>query len=181
MAIRIILLEAEADAKAWAKGTDRFRGNVALRNDSYTFNNDRTILKLTNRYSPIIIEAGRMADHPSLESFERMILQSQLTVHRTVVTRDTGVVVVYKSAAPDMAEIVFNAANTSDVPTVGSKYVDYEHPKVFDSPYIQSDYDSGLVEICKGEHKLSLDFNNGIREECENISSSNKEEVADKP
>ncbi|MDP6040482.1 MAG: hypothetical protein QGG64_18180, partial [Candidatus Latescibacteria bacterium] len=166
VAIRVILLEAESDAKAWAKGTDSYRGNVVLRHDSYRFNKDRTILQLTNRYSPILIEAGRKADHPTLESFERMILQSQLTLHRTVVTRETGVVVVYKSAAPDMVEMVFNAANTSDVPTIGGEYVDYEHPKVFDSPYIQSNYGSGLVEISKGVYKLSLDFNNNARHEC---------------
>lgn len=166
VAIRVILLEAEADAKAWAKGTDRYRGKVVLRNDSYRFNNDQTILQLTNRYSPVLIEAGRKADHPTLENFKRMILQGELTLYRTVVTRETGIVVVYKSAAPEMAEMVFNAANTSDVPTVGGKYVDYEHPKVFDSPYIQSNYDSGQIEICKGDYKLNLDFNNNLRDEC---------------
>ena len=165
VAIRVVLLAAEADAKAWAKGTDSYRGNVVLRNDSYRFNSERTILQLTNRYSPIIIEAGRKADHPTLESFEQMILQSELTFHRTVVTRDTGVVVVYKSAAPDMNEMVFNAANTSDVPTIGGEHIDYEHPKVFDSPYIQSDYGSGLVEIFKDECKLRLDFNTNSRHE----------------
>ena len=165
VAIRIILLEAEADAKAWAKGTDRYRGNVVLRKDSYRFNNDRTILQLTNRYSPILIEAGRKADHPTLENFKRMILQGELTLYRTVVTRETGIVIVYKSAAPEMAEIVFNAANTSDVPTIGGEYVDYKHPKVFDSPYIQSNYDSGQIEICKGDYKLNLDFNNNSRDE----------------
>ena len=108
VAIRVILLEAEADAKAWAKGTDSYRGKVVLRNDSYRFNNDRTFLQLTNRYSPILIEAGRKVDHPTLESYKRMILQGDLTLYRTVVTRETGIVVVYKSAAPDMEEMVFN-------------------------------------------------------------------------
>ncbi len=165
VAIRVILLEAEADSKAWAKGTDSYRGKVVLRNDSYRFNKDRTILQLTNRYSPILIEAGRKADYPTLENFKRMILQSEFTLHRTVVTRETGIVVAYKSAAPDMEEMVFNAANTSDVPTIGGEYVDYEHPKVFDSPYIQSNYDSGQIEICKGDYKLNLDFNNNSRDE----------------
>ena len=49
---------------------------------------------------------------------------------------------------------------------LGGKYVDYEHPKVFDSPYIQSNYDSGQIEICKGDYKLNLDFNNNLRDEC---------------
>lgn len=165
VAIQIILLQAEADAKAWAKGTDSFRNKVVLKNDSYTFNADRTILQLTNRYSPIIIEAGRKADHPTLADFQKMISKSHLTLHRTVVTRETGVVVVYKSAAPNMEEIVFNAANTSDVPTIGGKYIDYQHPKTFDSPHIQSDYNSGIVEIKKGTHKLSLNFNNSVKYE----------------
>ncbi|MBT4138041.1 MAG: hypothetical protein HOE48_09005 [Candidatus Latescibacteria bacterium] len=163
VAIQIILLQAEADAKAWAKGTDSFRNKVVLRKDSYTFNADRTILQLTNRYSPIIIEAGHKADYPTLHDFQKMILESQLTLHRTVVTRETGVVVVYKSAAPNMEEIVFNAANTSDVPTIGGKYIDYQHPKVFDSPHIQSDYNSGIVKVTTETHKLILDFNNATK------------------
>jgi len=165
VAVRIILLQAESDAKAWAKGTDSYRDKVVLRNDSYTFNADRTILQLTNKYSPILIEAGRKADYPTLESFQKMISENQLTLHRTVVTRETGIVVVYKSAAPNMKEMVFNAANTSDVPTIGGEYIDYQHPKVFDSPYIQSNYNSGTVEITKGTHKLSLNFISNTRDE----------------
>lgn len=163
VAIQIILLQAESDAKAWAKGTDSYRNKVVLRTDSYTFNTDRTIIRLTNRYSPILVEAGRKADYPTIESFQKMISESQLTLHRTVVTRETGVVVVYQSAAPNMKEMVFNAANTSDVPTIGGKHIDYQHPKVFDSPYIQSNYNSGIIEITKGTHKLSLDFKNNTR------------------
>ncbi|MGA1196561.1 MAG: hypothetical protein ACO36I_08705 [Candidatus Latescibacterota bacterium] len=165
VAIRILLLQSETDAKAWAKGTDSYRDRIVLRNDSYTFNKDRTILQLTNKYSPIIIEAGRKTDYATIQDFQTTISQSQLTLYRTVVTRETGVVVVYKSAAPNMEEMVFNAANTSDVPTIGGKHIDYQHPKVFDSPYMQSHYNSGVIEMTSGAYKLSLDFNNNTKSE----------------
>jgi len=164
-AVRVVLLEAEDDPKAWAKGTDRFRGRVVLRDDCFAFSADRTIVRLTDRFSPIIIEAGRRADHATLEDFAEMIAHSRLEIYRTVVTRSTGVVVVYRSAADGSEEMVFSAANTSDVPTVGGEHIDFEHPKVFDSPYIQSDYESGVVGIRKGPHRLDLDFNAATRSE----------------
>ena len=163
VAVRVILLKAASDPKAWAKGTDSYRGVVALRDDGYTWNDGRTILRLVNRFSPILIEAGRKADYPALEGFQKMIAKSRLKLYRTVVTRETGVVVVYRSAAPGMEEVVFNAANTSDVPTVGGRRIDYAHPRAFDSPYIRSNYGSGVVEITKGAYGLGLDFNHNAR------------------
>ena len=60
--------------------------------------------------------------------------------------------------AMDAEEIVFNTAN-SEIPTVGGKYIDYSYPKLFDSPYLQSDYESGVVEIIEDDQPLILDFN----------------------
>jgi hypothetical protein len=37
--------------------------------------------------------------------------------------------------------------------------VDYAPPKAFDSPFIQSGWDSGVVTIRKGQRRLVLDFN----------------------
>src|SRR5574340_852742 len=65
--------------------------------------------------------------------------------------------VSYRGCGPDAPELVFNAAN-NDVPTVGGQYVEYSPAKVFDSPFLESRYGSGVVEVRKGGEKLILDF-----------------------
>jgi len=40
-------------------------------------------------------------------------------------------------------------------------YRNYSPKKVYDSPFIDSDFGSGIVTIRKGGHALVLDFNNG--------------------
>jgi hypothetical protein len=43
-------------------------------------------------------------------------------------------------------------------PTINAKPVDYSPPKVLESPYLNADYDKGVVTIQKGEQKKILDF-----------------------
>lgn len=156
-AINILRLKADPDPMAWAKGTDRYEGGVELDPDRYTWNDDRTILRLVNRFSPIIIEAGRRADSPTLADFQRKILSNKLEIHRTVVTRETRIIIVYQGIEAE--EIVFNAANHADIPTIGGEWIDYQHPMTFDAPFLRSEYNSGAVEVTKGEHRQVLDFN----------------------
>ena len=55
-------------------------------------------------------------------------------------------------------QLTLHAARTA-VPQVNGRTLDLASPKVFDSPFIQSKYDSGVVEIHKGGRSLVLDFN----------------------
>jgi len=162
-AIRILRLKADPDPLAFAKGTDRYAHCVDLEEVSYTWNESGTILRLVNKFSPIIIEAGRRADYPTLAEFREQILSNKLEIHRTVNTQETRIILVYRGAETE--EIVFNAANPVDIPTVGGIPVNYSHPKTFDAPYLQSDYGSGVVSIEKEGRKLVLDFDfNGTDE-----------------
>lgn len=156
-AVRVLRLKADEDPLAWAKGTDRYANVVELNPDSYTWDDTGTLLRLNNKFSPIIIEAGRRADYATLADFQERILSNELTIHRTVVTRETRFIIVYRSS--DGAEIVFNAANHMDIPTINGVPIDYRHPKTFDSPFIRSEYNSGIVELTKGDRRDVLDFN----------------------
>lgn len=156
-AIRIIRLKCDPDPMAFAKGTDRYAHDMQLEDDTHSWKSDGTIMLLTNKYSPIIIEAGRRAAYPTLAEFQNQILSNTLEVHRTVNTQETRIIVVYKGANGE--EIVFNAANAVDVPTIGGTPINFSHPKTFDAPYLQSDYDSGAVTISTGNRKKVLDFN----------------------
>lgn len=160
-AVRVLLLKADEDPLAWAKGTDRFEGVVEFDHDAYTWDDTGTLLRLNNMFSPIIIEAGRREDHATLADFQKRILTNKLAIHRTVVTRQTRFIIVYRGA--EGAEIVFNAANHADIPTIEGEPIDYRHPMIFDAPYLRSEYNSGIVEITKGDRRQVLDFNQAGR------------------
>ena len=133
-------------------------GKIPLRTDGYQWNGDHTIAKLENNYSPIIFEAARKADYPTLQHFQNDILDNPLDLYTTVIMPGLGFdVLVYTGSGPDAKEIIFNTAN-NEMPTVGGEYIDYSYPKLFDSPYLQSGYESGLITVRKGSHELTLDL-----------------------
>ena len=156
-AIRVLRVKSDPDPLAFAKGTDRYATYVELHDVSYTWNDSNTVMRLINKFSPIIIEAGRRADHSTLEDFQRRVLANKLEIHKTVATHETKIIVVYKDAQAE--EIVFNAANPFDVPTIGGRYIDYSHPKTFDSPYLNGNYDSGIITVRKDQSRLTMNFN----------------------
>ncbi len=158
VAIRVLQLEVDPDPLAWAKGTDKYLNQIVLRLDSYSWNEENTVVQLNNKFSPIIIEAGREADYGSFEHFMDRILGNDLKLYKTVVTGEAGFILAYKGCGCEAKEIVFNGANKDDAITVGGVYIDYEYPKVFDCPWIRSDYDSGMVYLKSSKSELLLDF-----------------------
>jgi hypothetical protein len=156
-AIKILRCKTDPDPLAFAKGTDRYANTVELEEESYRWNKDNTILQLINKFSPIIIEAGRKADYPTLDDFQERIVSNTLEIHKTVATHETKIIIVYKGVEAE--KIVFNAANQMDIPTVGGKYIDYGPAMTFDAPYLKAEYNSGVVDIEKGTTKWRIDFN----------------------
>lgn len=111
---------------------------------AYTRNRCYNNICCNNKFSPVILEAGRRADYPSLAEFERAVLAAPLRLLRTVVPG--WYILSYR-------DIVFNAANTS-VPTVAGEPFDYTPRKVFDSPFLSSEYGSGVVTILKRTYRF---------------------------
>ena len=135
--------------------------NLQLVEDSYTWNMEKTIIKLKNKHSPIIFEAGRKAVHGSVGEFQEVIIANPLQLLATVVPDYD--VVVYTGSDQMAEEIIFNAANNS-MPTIGGEVIDYSYPNVFESPYLYSEYGSGVVTIERNSEKLKLDFNTAIKQ-----------------
>ncbi|MEX0332415.1 MAG: hypothetical protein AB3N64_13420 [Puniceicoccaceae bacterium] len=130
-----------------------------LGKDGYDWNSDRSILRLKGNYSPIIFEAGRKADYATLEAFQEDVLDNPLHLYSNLGPSELGFfTLIYTGCGEDAEEIVFNAAN-SEIPTVGGEYIDYAPPKLFDSPYLESDYKSGAIKASKGTSRLNLNFN----------------------
>ncbi|MDE0962039.1 MAG: hypothetical protein OSB73_02835, partial [Candidatus Latescibacteria bacterium] len=128
---------------------------VKLREDCYTWNQDRSILMLEDAHSPVIIEAGRTADYPTLADFAADVLDNPIALYKTVVPGSN--ILVYSGCSEDAPEIVFNAG-VPQIPSIGGTPVNYRYPMTFDSPYLKSEYGSGKILIEYGGEQHSLDF-----------------------
>jgi hypothetical protein len=105
--------------------------------EGYKWNTARTAIRLDDKFSPVVIEAGRRADYASMAEFKRSVLAAPLQLIKTVVP---GYFIV------SYRDIVYNAANRS-IPMVEGKYVDYAPRRVFDSPFLMGDYGAGAVTV----------------------------------
>ena len=106
-------------------------------------------LVCNDEFSPIVIEVARKTAFPSFDDFQAAILANPLE---------------FASNRADYASTIHDTRLTlwsdySQPPQVNGKPVDYGPSKVYDCPYIQSDFGDGVVIIKKGQEELSLDFN----------------------
>lgn len=128
---------------------------VKLRDDSYDWNEDETILLLKDNHTPVIMEAGRVADYPTLNAFKTTVLNNPLALYKTVVPGDH--ILVYTGCGKPTQEITFNTG-VSQIPTIGNEPINYSHPMTFDSPYLKSKYKSGIIQIDYDGETHTLDF-----------------------
>jgi hypothetical protein len=129
---------------------------VKLRNDCYKWNTDSTIILLEDNHIPVIIEAGRVADYPTLEDFMNDVLDNPVALYKTVVPGNH--ILTYTGIGEEAQEIVFNAS-VPEIPAIGGEAVNYSYPMTFASPYIKSEYKSGKIHIEYDNEILDLDFN----------------------
>lgn len=106
------------------------------------------ILECEEDFSPVIIEVARKADFPSREDFQKAVLALPLTLHNGVLSH-TG-----------LGGDRFTLFTGQDrPPEINGQPVNYAPARVYDSPFVQSDWASGVVTIGTGGPKLTLDFN----------------------
>ncbi len=153
--------EKEKKEKAGGAGTQQFFNSskedvtVKIKAGAYEWICDHKVIQFEDKFSPVIIEAGRKADHPTMADFMADVLDNSIALYKTVVPGYN--VLVYTGCGADAKEIVFNAG-TMEMPTVGGEYIDYSYPMTFDSPTMQSVYKSGKIKIKYGTEELDLDF-----------------------
>jgi hypothetical protein len=124
--------------------------------DSYEWNEERTMIRLKDNFAGMIFEASRRDHYQTLELFMADVLDNFILLDKTVVPGYH--VLRYKGCGENAKEIYFNLAN-NEMPMVGGKRVDYSPGMLFESPYLKSEYQSGLVKISKEKQQLMLDFN----------------------
>lgn len=157
-AIRVLLFQTDTDPLAWAKGTGAYHDALALEKEPFVMEENDTVLRLKSPFSPVILEAGSLAEHGSFQAFCEAVAGNHPICKPTIVTREAGAILSYRGTLPDAETLTFNGANNDDLPTIGGKAVDYQHPMTFDSPYLQSAYGSGEIIIAFDAEQLRLSF-----------------------
>jgi hypothetical protein len=105
-------------------------------------------LACADEYSPIIIEVARKCDFADFEAFKSAIKANPLSLQNGVLR--------YQGLA-DAGEFTFYTESPQP-PLLNGKPINFRPPKVYDSPFIQSDYDSGVVVLQKDQRRVVLDF-----------------------
>lgn len=154
LAVRPLMGEYEYDHESWAQ-----TGNDALFSpiepDAYEWGPNGEFIKLKDKYSPILMEAGRRSSYPAMEDFQKHILEKRLELRKTVVP---GWYVVHYGGDEEQPQIIFNAANNK-IPKVNGFYIDYAPQQLFDSPFLNSEYNSGIIHMQVDEMDEILNFN----------------------
>jgi hypothetical protein len=106
-------------------------------------------LKCQDEFSPVIIEVVRKSDCGGFAEFQRATLANAMR---------------WQNGRLDYSSRLNMTALTlwtdySRPPLVDGRSVNYAPPRVYDSPFLQSDFGSGVVAVHKGKQKLELDFN----------------------
>lgn len=91
-----------------------------------------------------ILEAARASDYSSFSDFKEDVKNRRFNYSNGIVE--------YENRNGDIIRVDF------DNPKVNGQPVDLASYKTFDSPYIQSEWDSGYIKVSKGKRYLILDF-----------------------
>ena len=106
------------------------------------------MMYLNEEYAPVILEVMARRDVRDFDAFQDLVLARK--------PRMEGPLLKYLSVYGD--EITFDTSFSS-VPRINGLPVDFSPAYVFDSPFLRSEYNSGIVTIAKGERTVTLDFN----------------------
>ena len=122
-----------------------------------TFEDDSTdrrarILTCADDMSPVILEVARKADFPDFKTFCNTVQALPLHFDGTILT--------YTGLGKDRFQFF---ADQSDLPQINGASIDLGPAKVYDSPFVQSDWGSGIVTIQFDDKKHVLDFNKNYK------------------
>ena len=106
-------------------------------------------LRCLDEFSPVILEVARKSDFPDLAAFQRAIQDNPLSWE--------GRRLDYTSRLHDTTLTLY--ADYTRPPLVDGQPVKYTAARVYDSPFLQSEFGSGIVTIRNGSQQVVLDFN----------------------
>ena len=126
-----------------------------LRTDNYQWNKDRTIAVADNAFSGLIIDTSHVGRHPHFEDFIEDVLNAEFRLLKTVVPG--WFILQYRGSGEGSPLLELNLAN-NEPPKIDGKVADYYRGLLFDSPFMKSDYNSGVIEFRDGSFVEVLEF-----------------------
>ena len=105
---------------------------------------------LNEEYAPVILEVMAKSDVSSFAAFKAMVKACPI--------RMKGPVLEYETIYGE--QLTFDTS-ASEAPTINGHPVNYAPKKVFESPFLNADWNSGIVTITKGDRKKVLNFESG--------------------
>jgi hypothetical protein len=106
------------------------------------------ILTCADDMSPVILEVARKTDFPDFKTFRNTVQALPLQFDGNILT--------YTGLSKDRFKFF---ADQSDLPQINDTPIDLGPKKVYNSPFVQSDWNTGIVTIQFGDEKHVLDFN----------------------
>lgn len=128
---------------------------VDLVEKGYTWDERKDRIKLDDKWSVVIFEAGSISEYGSMNAFKEYIFGNTITLNKTVV--QGFYLITYKFGKEKKNEIYFNAANMQ-IPKINGVPINYSPEKLFDSPYLNSKYHSGVIEFGLPDAKMVREF-----------------------
>jgi hypothetical protein len=122
--------------------------------DSYEWSKNKELIYLKDKYAGVIFESSRREHYNTLDEFMDSILKNPIALEKTVVP---GFHILRYTGLNGM-EFYFNLAN-NEIPMVNGKRIDYAPNMVFKSPFVNSEYNSGVIDLKIKQMELKLDFN----------------------
>lgn len=98
-------------------------------------------------FAPVILEVIAKKNFKNFDEFKTKV--------KAIKPEMKGALLTYQTVYDD--RITFDT-NQKQTPTINEKPVDYTPKKVLESPFLNADYDKGVVTIEKGANKKILDF-----------------------
>ncbi len=116
-------------------------------NNSQTFPENATMV-LNDDDAPLILDVMAKRNVKSFAAFKAKVKACEV--------RMDGPVLKYRTTYGD--QLTFDASG-KQIPTINGQPVNYAPEKAFASPFLNADWNSGIVTISKGPRKKVLDFN----------------------
>ena len=105
------------------------------------------IMALKDEYAPVILEVMAKSDLDSFDTFKAKVKGCEMSMD--------GAILRYTTIYSDLLTFDTSFEKT---PSINGKPVNYAPKKVFESPFLNADYNSGIVTISKGKRKKVLEF-----------------------
>ncbi len=140
----------EGDSYAAVKALSREEGSATC--DS-VWDND-LFLRVSDTHAPVAFVTGRRVRFPSLEAFQRYVLG------HTHAVRDGVLRFRFKERQGEAVELALYV-DEQRLPEVNGKPIDLNPECVYDCPFIDSDFGSGVAVVGFGGRQVELDVNSG--------------------